>query len=106
MSLIYAAALLISLFGMVMIDRRFKLAFWQSPARSAAVVATGVVGFLLWDLSGIGLGIFFRGPGPWQSGLVIAPELPVEEVLFLTLLSYITLLTYLFVQRRRESRRA
>ncbi len=39
-----------------------------------------------------------------MTGLVIAPELPVEEVLFLTLLCYVSLLAYLAASRWRERR--
>ena len=106
MSGLYALALVISLAGLATLDRKFRLAFWPHRRRTAVVVGVSVLGFLLWDLAGISLGIFFRGPGPWQSGLVIAPELPVEEVLFLTLLSYLSLLLYFAWNRRAESRGA
>ena len=100
MNLLYGASLLISLAGLATLDRRFRLALWDAPRRTVIVVASMVAGFLLWDLAGIALGIFFRGPGPYQSGLVIAPELPVEEVLFLTLLSYLSVLLYRAFARR------
>ena len=54
-------------------------------------MAIGLVFFLVWDLSGIGLGIFFRGETSFMTGLVIAPELPVEELFFLALLCYLTM---------------
>ncbi len=91
MSFAYLAALLIALTGMVLLDRRFSLFFWRSARRAAIVLAAGVAFFLLWDLAGIGLGVFFRGQTPFLTGLVIAPELPVEEVLFLTLLCYLSM---------------
>ncbi len=62
MSLIYLVSLLVSLFGLAVLDRRFRLAFWRAPARTAVLLLVGVLGFLAWDLAGIGLGIFFRGP--------------------------------------------
>lgn len=91
MNFLYLAALLISLVGMVALDRRFGLFFWADARKAAIVLVAGVVFFLLWDLWGIGLGIFFRGTGPWMTGIVIAPELPIEEVFFLTLLCYMTM---------------
>ena len=106
MGWVYGLALLISIAGLSAIDRRFQLALWVEPRRTLAVVALSVVGFLVWDLLGIGLGIFFRGPGPWQSGILIAPELPIEEVVFLTLWSYLSLLLYLAATRRYSRRRA
>jgi lycopene cyclase domain-containing protein len=51
----------------------------------------GVLFFLIWDLAGIGLGIFFRGPSPLVTGILVAPEVPLEEIFFLTLLCYLTM---------------
>lgn len=90
----YLAALLIALTGMVLLDRRFRLFMWQDARRAAIVLVAGVVFFLLWDLAGVGLGVFFRGQTPFMTGLLVAPEIPVEEVLFLTLLSYLTMNLY------------
>jgi lycopene cyclase domain-containing protein len=90
----YLAALLIALAGMVLLDRRFRLFFWQDARRAAVVLAVGVVFFLLWDLAGVGLGVFFRGQTPFMTGLLVAPELPIEEVLFLALLGYLTMNVY------------
>lgn len=91
MSLVYLCALLVSITGMVVLDRRFRLFFWSDARRAAIVLAAGVVLFLVWDLFGIGLGIFFRGQTPFMTGLLVAPELPVEEILFLVLLCYLTM---------------
>jgi len=55
------------------------------------VLVVGVLFFLAWDLCGIGLGIFFRGETLFMTGLLLAPELPVEELFFLTLLCYLTM---------------
>jgi lycopene cyclase domain-containing protein len=94
MTWLYLAALLFSLMGMVVLDRRFRLFFWADARRAAIVLPAGVLFFLLWDLAGIGLGIFFRGPSPLVTGLVVAPELPVEEIAFLTLLCYLTMIVF------------
>ena len=91
MSWLYLAALLFSLVGMVVLDRRFRLFFWADTRRAAIVLPAGVLFFLLWDLAGIGLGIFFRGPSPFVTGLVVAPEVPIEEIAFLALLCYLTM---------------
>jgi lycopene cyclase domain-containing protein len=87
----YAAALAIALAGMIVLDRRFRLFFWRDARRAAIVLAVGVAFFLVWDLFGIGLGVFFRGETSFMTGLLLAPELPVEEVGFLTLLCYNTM---------------
>lgn len=91
MSVVYLVALSISLFGMVMLDRRFRLFFWDDARRAGIVLGAGVALFLVWDLFGISLGIFFRGQTPFMTGLLLAPELPVEEVFFLTLLCYLSM---------------
>lgn len=91
MGVIYLVALLIALTGMVLLDRRFRLFFWRDAKRAAIVLVLGVLFFLVWDLLGIGLGIFFRGETVFMTGLLIAPELPIEELFFLALLCYLTM---------------
>ena len=89
MSVAYLLALLVSLTGMIVLDRRFGLFFWRAPRVAAVVLVVGVLFFLAWDLVGIGSGIFYRGETPFMTGLQLAPELPVEEVFFLTFLCYL-----------------
>lgn len=101
LSLVYLTALVISLLGMGLIDRRHRLALFAGKITQTLVsVGVGVVFFLIWDIVGIAQGVFFRGAGPYQTGILIGPELPLEEVFFLTLLCYVTLLAYLGFQRR------
>ncbi|GAA2225818.1 lycopene cyclase domain-containing protein [Herbiconiux moechotypicola] len=99
MGLLYLLALLVSLAGMVVLDRRFSLFFFRSPGRAAVVMLVGLVFFLVWDLAGIGLGIFFRGETVFMTGILLAPELPLEELFFLALLCYLTM--NLFCAARR-----
>jgi lycopene cyclase domain-containing protein len=94
MSFLYLAALLIALTGMVVLDRRFGLFFWRDSRRAAIVLLVGLVFFLAWDLVGVSGGIFFRGETFFMTGLQVAPEVPVEEVFFLTLLCYLTMNVY------------
>ncbi|MBO3083315.1 lycopene cyclase domain-containing protein [Cellulomonas fengjieae] len=101
MTVAYLGALLLSLGGLTLLDRRFRLAFWAEPARAAWTVGIGVVGFLLWDGLGLVLGIFARGDSPHMTGLLLAPELPVEEAFFLALLCYTGLLTWRALDRWR-----
>jgi len=91
MSFAYLLSLLVSLGAMVLLDWRFRLFFWLDARRATAVLAIGVVFLLLWDLSGIGLGIFYRGETELMTGVQLAPELPLEELLFLTFLCYLTM---------------
>ncbi|RMI12942.1 lycopene cyclase domain-containing protein [Cellulomonas triticagri] len=100
----YLAALAVALGGLAVIDRRWRLAFWAHPRRAAACVGVGVLGFLLWDVAGLLLGIFARGESPHMTGLLLAPDLPVEEAVFLTLLSYNALLAWRGLVRVAEHR--
>lgn len=99
---LYLSLLLISIAGLAAIDYRHKLALFLSPLPTVISVTVGVVVFLIWDMVGIALGIFFRGPAPHLSGLLLGPELPLEELFFLILLSYNTLLAYQFFARRTK----
>lgn len=61
MGLIYLGLLLISIAGQVLLDRRYKLTFWRDGRRAAWTAGIGIAFFLTWDMSGIGLRIFYRG---------------------------------------------
>jgi lycopene cyclase domain-containing protein len=99
---LYLLALAIALTGMVLLDRRFRLFFWRDVRRATVVLLVGLAFFLVWDLSGIGLGIFFRGETLFMTGLQVAPELPIEEPFFLALLCYITMNLYGWFSTRRQ----
>ena len=99
MTLLYLSALLVSIAGMIVLDLRFKLFFAIAPLRAAIVMIVGVAFFLAWDVAGISLGIFFRGNPGLLTGILLAPELPLEELFFLTLLCYNTMNVYGFLSR-------
>lgn len=105
MSLIYLGALLISIAGMVVLDLRFKLFFAAAPLRATIVYVVGMAFFLAWDVAGISLGIFFRGNPGLLTGVLIAPELPLEELFFLTLLIYTIMNSYAAALRGLSSAR-
>jgi lycopene cyclase domain-containing protein len=91
MSVVYLLVLLASIGCMALLDRHFSLFFWRDARRATLVLAAGVLFFMLWDLFGIGLGIFYRGETEFMTGIVVAPELPLEELFFLAFLSYLTM---------------
>ena len=91
MHLSYLAFLVFSLAGMVLCDHRWKLAFFSDAKRATAVVTGCVAAFLLWDSVGIATGTFARGESSYMLGIELAPEMPVEEPVFLLFLSYLTL---------------
>ena len=91
---LYLLAILVSAAGMALIDRRYRLAFAAAPGRTLATVAIGVVFFLAWDAAGILTGVFLKGDSPLYVGVLLAPELPLEEVFFLAFLSYLALVCW------------
>ena len=91
MHLSYLIVLLLTLGCMVLCDWRFTLAFFAEARRAALLSAAVVALFLLWDALGIATGTFFRGDSPFMTGVELAPEMPLEEPIFLFFLTYLTL---------------
>lgn len=92
---LYLTALLVSTVCMGLLDHRFRLVLWRATRgrawRGAVTVLIGVVFFLVWDLAAIAYGHYGAGGSPGMTGIMLAPELPLEEIVFITFLSYITL---------------
>ncbi len=112
MSWAYAVALSFSLLGMAILDFRHGL-FWGAALRSksgrvwarTAGVHFGVWAlFLLWDILGIGLDVFFRGDSPYMTGINLAPHLPMEELLFLFFLVWLTINVFVGAAKLAEWR--
>ena len=95
----YLGALVLSIVCAVLMDFRWKLFFWADARRAAVVLGAGIVLFLLWDVSGILSGVFFRGDSPGMTGLEIAPDFPPEELLFVTFLCYMTMVLFGLARR-------
>jgi lycopene cyclase domain-containing protein len=92
--LYYFFALLIAIAGLLILDARFKLAFWHDRKRTLKVLGVGMAIFIVWDILGIIFGIFLHGNSSFSLPFVIAPQFPIEELLFLFVLNYTTLLLY------------
>lgn len=112
MSWAYAGALSFSLLGMAILDFRHGL-FWGDALRSkSGVVWARTAGvhfgvwavFLLWDLLGIELDVFFRGDSPYMTGINLAPHLPMEELLFLFFLVWLTINVFIGAAKLAEWR--
>jgi lycopene cyclase domain-containing protein len=88
---LYLAGLVVSIGGVAVLDARYRLFFWRSPLRAAAVMVIGLVFFMVWDVAGVHLGIFFIGTTPLLTGLLLAPDVPLEELFFLVLLCWTTM---------------
>lgn len=100
----YLIAILISAAGIAALDLRHRLALRPHPGRTVATVVIGVVFFLLWDAVGIITGVFVKGEGSALLGVTLAPELPLEEPVFLAFLCYLALVAYAGAMRWLGSR--
>jgi lycopene cyclase domain-containing protein len=87
----YLGILLLLLVCMVLCDWRWKLSFFLYPRRATVLSVVVVAAFLLWDGLGIVTGTFYRGDTVFMTGLLLAPELPLEEPVFLFFLTYLTI---------------
>jgi len=94
MTVAYLGGLLLSIAGLLALDWRYKLAFWAHAKRTTLTLVCAILFFTVWDLLGIFLGIFLHGQSPYQLPFTIVPHFPVEEIVFLFLLTYCTLVTY------------
>ncbi|GAA1538329.1 lycopene cyclase domain-containing protein [Microbacterium ginsengiterrae] len=104
MSGVYAAALLVSTGCLVLLDVRFRLVFRRRPLVAAIALVIGLAFFIVWDAAGIALGVFRHVDSRWASGILLAPEFPIEELLFLAFLCYLTLILLSGWRRWREVR--
>lgn len=103
----YALVLLFSLLGLTIADWRWRLVVFghddnEDRVRRRAALTTLVImvgAFLLWDVLGIGLGIFSTNPRYVIGLTIVSRNLPIEEIGFLILLNYFTLLVVAFMQR-------
>jgi len=104
-SFLYLLLLVISIGCMVLIDRRYRLFFWRNARRAALVLVSGVLFFLVWDVVGIVFRVFARGDSPYMTGVELLPDLPLEEVFFLTFLCYLTMVLIVGSERALATRR-
>jgi lycopene cyclase domain-containing protein len=77
------------------------LAAFVQPARTLLTLTVSVIFFLIWDVVGIGLGVFYTGQSQLITGVMLAPEMPLEEPFFLLLLCYSALILFVSLSRRR-----
>ncbi|WP_110240041.1 lycopene cyclase domain-containing protein [Nocardioides gilvus] len=90
MSLLYLGFVMVSMACMGLVDRRWRLFLFDRPKVAVVAVAVGFVLFLVWDLVAIEVGAYSKGASPAMTGIEVAPELPLEELFFITFLCYIT----------------
>lgn len=92
MRAVYLLTLLISTGCLALLDARFRLVFRSRPVRAGIALAIGLGFFIIWDLVGIEEGVFRHLDSRWATGILLAPAFPIEELLFLVFLTYLTLI--------------
>lgn len=106
---LYLVALLVATGCMALLDHRFRLVLWRAPWRAVLTLGIGIGFFLAWDLAAIAAGHYGTGESPLLTGVMLAPELPLEELVFVTFLSYTTLVLWgllALLSRRRSTQRS
>lgn len=105
-AVIYLLILLGLLACMALIDARFKLFIFAKPLAALLSLILGTAFFLLWDVLAISQGIFLHRDSQLMTGIMVAEQLPLEEVFFLIFLCYSTMVvvTGLPVVRRAPRR--
>jgi lycopene cyclase domain-containing protein len=104
---LYLLAILSSAAGILVLDFRLHLLARRAPWTTLAAVGLGTAFFLAWDAAGILTGVFIKGGSPLLLGIDLAPQLPLEEPVFLAFLSYLALVAWAGADRlyaRREAR--
>lgn len=106
---LYLAALLVPTLCMMLLDHRFRLVVRREPKRaSRTLLITLVIGiafFLLWDLAAIASGHYRTGQSPAMTGIELLPDLPLEELVFVSFLAYTTLVLWGLLARAMPRRR-
>lgn len=89
-NLLYIGGILVAFAGMGIIDWRWKVALFRDPGHTLVVVAVTFVVLLLFDISGLLLGVFTAGPRVMGIYL-FSRDMPLEEIFLLTFFGYFTL---------------
>lgn len=99
----YLAILFFSISGMIIIDCRYKLVFYDMPKAAARAIAIMMAILLFVDVIGINWNIFATN-SKYVSGIFLGnPNLPIEEVFFLFLLCYFVLVLNTYIKKRLKN---
>ena len=99
----YLAILFFSISGMVIIDWRYKLVFYDVPKAATKAIIIMMAILLFADVIGINWNIFGTN-AKYVSGIFLGnPNLPIEEIFFLFLLCYFVLVLYISLRRRLKN---
>ncbi len=90
----YLVILLVSLFGLSLADYHYKLVIFDQPRAAIYTILATIGLFICWDIAGILFRVFFTNQSYVIGWWIATPDLPIEEFLFLTMLSYVSLICY------------
>lgn len=102
MSGLYIASLITTLICLGAIDRHHSLVFFKDAHRAIRVFGVSLGVFIVWDVLGIVLDIFFIGQTKVLTGIQLGPEFPIEELFFLSVLIYSALIIHRFLAVERH----
>ncbi len=96
---LYASGLLLTIACLLMVDYRWKLAIFNNRNRALKTVGFGVALFAVWDVLGIRAHIFYTGSASVITRIFLISQFPLEELFFLVVLVYTTLLFWRSLER-------
>lgn len=95
----YLGILCLGILGLIILDYKYKLAFFCDPKSSIFAILPVMLLLLLADMVGVAQNIFFTYTDYVSNWYIASQNLPVEELIFLLLLCYITLIVYRIANR-------
>lgn len=95
----YLVVLLIGIGGLTLADWRLQLVFFDNFIPALKSISILVVILLAADIAGIKLEIFSTNQNFVTGIHIFTPNLPIEEIFFLFLLSYLTLVLYQIIKK-------
>ena len=99
----YLAILFFSITGMIIIDWRYKLVFYDVPKAATRAIAIMMAILLFVDVIGINWNVFATNT-IHVSGIFLGnPNLPIEEIFFLFLLCYFVLVLNTYLKKRLKN---
>lgn len=98
--------ILLGLLGcMTLVDARYKLFIFAKPVAALLALLLGTGFFVLWDVLAISQGIFLHRDSSLMTGILVAEQLPLEEIFFLLFLCYSTMVVLSLLTLIRRARR-
>ena len=100
----YIMFLCLSVLGLFWADYHYKIAFYKNREAAAKTIGIVMALLLVFDVLGIINNIFSTNQSYVTGLYIISKDLPVEEFIFLFLLCYFCLITYLLINNNLRSR--